>query len=237
MVEGSKLTTDIAHYDVIVTGASGLIGVELCRHLIDRGLKVASLDLKAGEDLGSSKFLEDFFAKNKADALINLFAMNEHISQKTSLASSLRDFQISELDNYFHVNVSILFGVCRAYAVNNEKGSIVNFSSIYGVRQPKKTLYDGGLKHIGYSLSKAAVIALSEYLAIELAPNIRVNTIVPGGIQNNQSEEFIARYSNNCLMGRMGRVSDLFGIIDYLISSQSEYTTGSLFRVDGGWLL
>jgi NAD(P)-dependent dehydrogenase (short-subunit alcohol dehydrogenase family) len=223
--------------DVIVTGSLGRIGPELCDHFKSKGLKLIELDLGLGHDLTNEKWVAEFFLNNHANALINLFAMNEHIAVGGTMAKSIMDFSLEGFDKYLHVNLTTLFSVCRQFAFNNQNSSILNFSSIYGVRAPNPNLYEGGYKHIGYSVSKAGVIALSEYLALVLAPSIRVNTIIPGGVISNQSNDFIVRYSEKCPMGRMSKPQDLFGAVDLLISDSASYITGVTLPIDGGWLI
>ena len=133
------------------------------------------------------------------------------------------------------INLTTLFSVCREYSRDNDKGNIINFSSIYGITSPNKNLYDNDEKHIGYSVSKMGVIMLSKHLATHLAPNIRVNTVCLGGIENKQSEKFKERYSKYTPMGRMMKLEETAGIIEFLISEKSTYTTGTEFKIDGGW--
>ena len=90
-------------------------------------------------------------------------------------------------------------------------------------------------KHIAYGVSKEAVINLTKYLAIHLAPNIRVNCVVPGGIKNNQDTKFIKKYSNLTPMKRMMEKTELNGLIDYLCGKNSTYVTGSVLVCDGGY--
>lgn len=224
-------------YDVILTGSSGRIGSELLTLLGEAGLTVKAVDLSLGDDLGDEKYVDELFKKNRASSLVNLFALNEHISKNATQAETIWDFSLSDIDNYLHTNITTLFSACRTFAKYNESASIVNFSSIYGVVTPKPDLYDGYLKHIGYPVSKSAVINLTEYLAICLAPKIRVNTVVPGGVLSEQSPEFIERYSKKCPMGRMALPEDLVGIVKLLIGNESSYITGATFNVDGGWVL
>ena len=74
-----------------------------------------------------------------------------------------------------------------------------------------------------------------KFLATHLAPNIRVNCIAPGGVENNQNPEFISKYSKHKTMKRMMLKNELNGIVDYLCGSDSSYVTGSTFVIDGGW--
>jgi len=220
-----------------MTGSSGRIGSELLALLTEAGLTVKPVDLTLGDDLGDERYVDDLFKKNRATSLVNLFALNEHISKGAKQAKTIWDFPLSDIDHYLHTNITTLFSVCRGFAKYNETASIVNFSSIYGVVTPKPDLYDGYLKHIGYPVSKSAVITLTEYLAVCLAPKIRVNTVVPGGVLSEQSPEFIERYSKKCPIGRMALPEDLLGIVKLLIGNESSYITGATFNVDGGWVL
>jgi NAD(P)-dependent dehydrogenase (short-subunit alcohol dehydrogenase family) len=224
-------------YDVILTGSSGRIGSELLPLLQKIGLTIKPVDLSLGDDLGDEKYVDELFKNNRASNLVNLFALNEHISKSATQAKTIWDFSLSDIDHYLHTNITTLFSVCRGFAKYNETASIVNFSSIYGVVTPKPDLYDGYLKHIGYPVSKSAVIDLTKYLAICLAPKIRVNTVVPGGVLSEQSPEFIERYSNKCPMGRMALAEDLIGVVKLLIGNEASYITGATFNVDGGWVL
>ena len=62
-----------------------------------------------------------------------------------------------------------------------------------------------------------------------------MNTVVPGGVENGHSTLFVERYANRTPLGRMGHVSDLGGMICFLMSDLSSYSTGQMFFVDGGW--
>jgi NAD(P)-dependent dehydrogenase (short-subunit alcohol dehydrogenase family) len=133
-------------------------------------------------------------------------------------------------------NVTALFSVCREFAKYNPVSSIVNFTSTYGLGSPHPNMYpEGREKHIAYGVSKAAVIQLTRHLAVYLAPNIRVNCIAPGGIENGQDLSFIEKYNQNVPLGRMGKVNEVSGLVEFLISDKSSYCTGGVYPVDGGW--
>ena len=166
--------------------------------------------------------------------MINLFAMMHHVDGRQD-KSTLFDISLDSFNDYLNINLTSLFSVCREFARNNDQGSIVNFSSHYGVVAPSPEIYDNEEKHIGYSVSKAGVIMLSKHMAAHLAPNIRVNTIIPGGFDNAQDPRFKKKYSKKTLLGRMMRVEEIYGMVEYLISDASSYTTGAEFVIDGGW--
>jgi NAD(P)-dependent dehydrogenase (short-subunit alcohol dehydrogenase family) len=64
---------------------------------------------------------------------------------------------------------------------------------------------------------------------------MRVNCIVPGGVENGQSQEFIDAYSKHTPMGRMAKVEEICGLVEFLISDKASYCTGGVYPVDGGW--
>ena len=219
---------------VIVTGAEGLIGKSICSTLEKNGHTILKVDLSLGHNLTDEKFVKDYFIKNKANALVNLFALNHHIENGNS-NNTLLDITLESFKEYLDINLIALLSVCREFARNNKQGSIVNFSSTYGVTSPRLDLYNNEQKHIGYSVSKAGVLMLTKHLATHLAPNIRVNTIVPGGVEHTQDDEFKNRYSAQTPLGRMMNVEEVYGAVEYLISDKSSYVTGTEIKIDGGW--
>ena len=219
---------------VIVTGSEGLIGKSLCDSLEKHNHSVLRIDLSLGHDLTDEKFVKDYFIKNNANALVNLFALNHHIKNGNS-NNNLLDITLESFKNYLDINLTALLSVCREFARNNKQGSIVNFSSTYGVTSPRLDLYNNEQKHIGYSVSKAGVLMLTKHLATHLAPDMRVNSIIPGGVEHTQDDEFKNKYSIQTPLGRMMNVEELYGAVEYLISEKSSYVTGTEIKVDGGW--
>ncbi len=217
---------------IIITGSSGLIGSEVTS-FFNKTDKVIECDLSLGHDVNNEDFVKKFFRKNKAEYLINLFALNHHI--ENSGGDKLFDVSLESFDTYLKVNLTALFSVCREFAKNNTKGSIVNFSSTYGCGSPIPSMYVDGEKHIGYGVSKAGVIQMTKHLATHLAPDIRVNSITPGGVKFKQDKDFIKRYSDHTPMKRMMNVNELNGLLNFLCSEESSYMTGENVKVDGGW--
>lgn len=121
-------------------------------------------------------------------------------------------------------------------------GSIIQTASIYGVCAPDQRIYEGS-NYLGgaintpaaYSVSKAAVIGLTQHLASYWgAQGIRVNTLTPGGMESGQNSTFMQNYSKRVPMGRMGQPSELVGALIFLASEASSYVTGQNLIVDGG---
>jgi NAD(P)-dependent dehydrogenase (short-subunit alcohol dehydrogenase family) len=225
----------ISEKKIIIAGSEGLLGNEISEYFESIGSEVVRIDLKLGHDLTDEKTVIDIMTNNKlADVLITPFVINPQPNEESFDVFNL---PLSSLEQYLKVNLLSLFSVCREFAKNCENNaSIINFSSTYGVRSPKHFIYpDDFTKHIGYSITKSGVIGLTKYLSTYLAPKIRVNAIVPGGVENGQDEQFIKSYSSNTPMNRMMQKEEINGICKYLASDDSSYSTGSLFNVDGGW--
>jgi NAD(P)-dependent dehydrogenase (short-subunit alcohol dehydrogenase family) len=219
---------------IIITGSEGYLGSSLCK-FFKKKYKILKLDIKLGHDLTDEKFVKKWFKDNKSNYLINCFALNDHVNSKRK-NNTLFEFPLSSFSNYLNVNLTSLFSVCREFARNNKQGSIVNFSSYLGLVSPRPDIYGDSHKDIGYTISKFGVIGMTKYLAVHLAPKIRVNCISPGGIRQNQSKEFIKKYSKLTPMGRMMEKEELNGLVDYLCSDKSTYATGENFVMDGGYV-
>jgi len=218
---------------IIITGSEGLIGKQLVNFL-SRQNQILKLDTKLGHDLTNEKFVKKWFKNNKAPCLINCFALNDHVDANRK-KQTLFNISLESFSKFLEINLTALFSVCREYAKNNKKGSIVNFSATTGIVSSRPDLYDGSHKHVGYSVSKAGVTMLTKFLATHLAPNIRVNCVAPGGVQHNQGKEFIKKYSKHTPLKRMMKKTELNGLIEFLISEKSSYVTGSTMIIDGGW--
>lgn len=115
--------------------------------------------------------------------------------------------------------------------------SVINVSSIYGAWGPDMSLYEGTAigNAAGYAASKGGLNQLTRWLATTLAPDIRVNSISPGGVLRGQPESFVKRYEARTPMKRMAREDDMCGAVAYLATDLSEYVTGQDIAVDGGW--
>ncbi len=147
----------------------------------------------------------------------------------------------SHLKGAFLVSQEFIRAARRA---KQDHGSIINISSIYGVVTPDQSIYDfmrkGGtpfFKPVAYSVAKSGMLNFTRWLAEYGAPHhIRVNTLVLGGVFNNQPKEFIIEYNKRTPLGRMARKDEYNGAILFLASPRaSSYVTGSMLVADGGW--
>jgi NAD(P)-dependent dehydrogenase (short-subunit alcohol dehydrogenase family) len=221
--------------NLVITGSEGLIGRELTRHFENR-FSILRLDLDLGHDLTSDAFVSRWFAKNRE--LYGMIVAHAFNPVPTSGAHRIEpiDVSLDELRRYFEVNSTSVFNVCRHFIGNNTGGSIVNISSLYGVLSPRHDIYRDFVKPIGYSLSKAAVIAMGKYMAAYYAPQFRFNTVVLGGVSDPaQDATFVSNYSRNVPMGRLMKLNEVLSVFDFLLDDRSSYVTGSEVVVDGGW--
>lgn len=218
---------------VIITGSEGIVGSAVPAYL-SNSYDLEKVSLRFGQDLTDESFVKDYFKKTKAEYLVNCFGFDDHIDANKK-NETLFDVSLDSIKKYLSLNVVALLSVCREFAKSRVTKGIVNISSIYGMVSPLPSLYNDTQKHIGYSVSKGAVIQLTRHLAVHLAPRIRVNCIILGGVLDKQSNEFKERYSEFTPLKRMMDKNEVGGLVEYLCSDKSTYMTGAMIPLDGGW--
>lgn len=88
----------------------------------------------------------------------------------------------------------------------------------------------------GYAAIKGGLINLTRYMASYFGPHkVRVNTVSPGGIFDNQNISFVENYEKKVPLRRMGLPEDITPSVSFLLSDESKYITGQNLIVDGGW--
>ena len=160
--------------------------------------------------------------------------------------ATTEEYSLSEWRKIMSVNIDGMFLVAQAVGKQMQKqqtgGSIVQTASIYGIVSSDKRIYEGSF-YLGrqisnpavYSTSKAAVVGLTRYLAANWGDHgIRVNALVPAGVESGQNDMFKSRYSAWVPLGRMAKASEMIGALVYLASDASSYVTGHCLVVDGG---
>jgi NAD(P)-dependent dehydrogenase (short-subunit alcohol dehydrogenase family) len=158
-----------------------------------------------------------------------------------------RRFEYVEKDDLM-ANISLHLGgyyaMTKAVALRmveqEHSGSIVNFSSIYGIQAPDFSVYDQTemTSPVEYSIIKAGILNFTRYLASYLGQDeIRVNSVSPGGVFNDQDQRFIENYEREVPLGRMAEPHEISGAIVYLLSDAASYVTGHNLVVDGGWTI
>jgi len=174
---------------------------------------------------------------------------NNAASKSTDLDAffaSTEEYSLAEWRKIMAVNVDGMFLVAQAVGKQMQKqgagGSIIQTASIYGIVSSDKRIYEGSF-YLGrqisnpavYSTSKAAVVGLTRYLAANWGDaGIRVNALVPAGVESGQNDTFKSRYSARVPLGRMARADEMVGALVYLASDASSYVTGHCLVVDGG---
>lgn len=183
----------------------------------------------------------------RIDILINNAANNPKVEDKQSQTwSRLENFALSVWDADLRVGLTGAFLCSRIFGAEMAKrksGVILNIASDLAVIAPDQRLYrvDGvpddqqPVKPVTYSVIKTGLLGLTRYLATYWNDaNVRVNAISPGGVFNNQPDEFLNRLTQLIPMGRMARRDEYQGAILFLCSDASSYMTGTNLIIDGG---
>ncbi len=142
-----------------------------------------------------------------------------------------------DFDNIIDVNLKGVFNCCKAVTpsmVSRQSGKIINVSSMWG--------QVGASCEVAYSAAKAGVIGLTKALAKELAPSgITVNCVAPGLIEtsmnSNLTIEAISDFVEDIPLGRMGSADEVAAAIEFLASEKSDYITGQVLGINGGFVV
>lgn len=244
----------------IVTGGAGLLGESMCRALHEYGANVAIADVdkeassELEDELGDGcKFVKTDITSEKSiestiedveenfgtvDILVNnAYPRNEKYGCKyedITLESWKENIDL-HLNGYFNITKKV-----SERMMEEENGVIINIGSIYGIQAPDFDIYENleMTSPAEYSAVKGGILNFTRYLASYLSDyNIRVNSISPGGVFNDQKEEFVENYEDKVPLGRMGEPEDIQGAIVFLASDASSYVTGHNLVVDGGWTI
>jgi 3-oxoacyl-[acyl-carrier protein] reductase len=240
---------------ILVTGSSRGIGAGIVLGFANKGFRTVINYSKSGEEAATLQkqvakiagrenvllikadvsnrsevrgmFDEIIRTFGRVDALVNNAGVNKD--------GPFLEMTDEQWQNVIGVNLTGTFICSQEFALHfkGEAGNIINISASTGIR--------GRKNGCNYCASKAGVINLTKCLALELAPKIRVNCIVPGYIE---TEEVMTRYKLDrkenfaaavatIPMGRMGTAEDIFSMAEYLVGN-SGYITGQNFFVNGG---
>lgn len=235
---------------IIVTGGNGLLGREIISKIRIEGAFCINVDInhETSEDLSLIKC--DITDTNSVDACIRLIIdkyqkidglVNNAYPRTSDWGDKFEDINYQswqknvdfQLNSYFYFTQQV-----SKFMTEQKEGSIINMSSVYGIVGPDFTVYNGTTMTMpaAYSAIKGGVINFTRYLASYLGKyNIRVNSISPGGIFDNQNPVFVANYNEKVPMKRMGLPEDISPSVVFLLSDGAKYITGQNLAVDGGW--
>lgn len=233
----------------LVTGASSGIGRATAVRLAADGLVVVGLDRDADglaetaaavADAGSRlvPLVADLTAPDRIDELVASAGDLDVVVNAggTCTYRRLADTTVADLDRMLAVNVVGTFAVCRAAAPGlvRRRGAIVNVASAAGL--------NGRAYLAAYSASKGAVVALTRSLAVELAPDVRVNAVCPSAVDTPMVRDLAppadadpARLARHpMLSGRRATAEEVAAAIAHLASPEAGSTTGTAYLLDGG---
>jgi 3alpha(or 20beta)-hydroxysteroid dehydrogenase len=232
----------------IITGGAQGQGAEEARRLVAEGARVVIADIADAEasalaaDLGQSAVSVHHDVAEPGDwlSIIDLAERLGGLHGLVNNAGYFRPRTIAETDaalmeRHFRVNqLGTLLGIkySAGLIARSGGGSIVNISSVAGMRSAPGA--------IAYSSTKWAVRGISKAAAAELAPKkIRVNCVCPGLVKTSMANEMpeVDRFASMIPLGRMAEVEDVAGIVLFLLSDEAAYITGAEIAVDGGTLV
>jgi len=183
----------------------------------------------------------------RVDILVNNAANNPKMENKAEVEfSRLENFPVDQWEADLAVGLKGAFlcsQVIGAEMARRKQGVIVNIASDLAVIAPDQRLYrKPGLpaekqpvKPVTYSVVKTGLIGLTRYLATYWADcGIRVNAISPGGVYNNQPDDFVERLTQLIPLGRMANANEYQAAVLFLCSDASAYMTGANLVIDGG---
>ena len=217
------------HYDIIINYYKSEKEAYQLKKIIEKEYEVSCLCIKA--DISKESEIEKMFetVKNnfeKIDVLIN----NAGITLETLIEEKNKE----SFDQIMNTNLIGPFLCSKYFSKLMSQGTIVNVSST--------NAFDGHPMTIEYDASKSALLSLTRNLAIQYAPNIRVNAVVPGWIKTDMSKiedkelekAFVEEECNHILLHRYAEAIEIANVVYFLASPESSYINASFIVADGG---
>lgn len=209
--------------------SSAASALELENELNALGVKSKGYQSNAANFDESQKLVEDVLADfGTVDILIN----NAGVTKDNLLMRMSEE----DYDKVIEINLKSVFNMTKAVQktmLKNRKGSIINMSSVVGVK--------GNAGQANYAASKAGMIGFTKSIALELGSrNIRCNAIAPGFIETEMTaklnEDVVKGWRESIPLKRGGSPEDVANVCVFLASDMSAYVTGQVINVDGGML-
>lgn len=246
----------------LVTGGGGLLGTAVCRGLAEHGAHVVVTDIRqeVAEQLASSITEDGLSAEARAldvgsesavaGAIQELAGKHARIDILVNMAffysgAPWEQITTEQWEKGMRVTLTGAFLIgreCAKVMKAARRGSMIQFSSMYGVVSPDPRMYPPryNVNPIDYGVAKAGVLQMVRYQAIMLAPhNVRVNAIVPGPFPYPWSQgadtEFVEKLAGKVPLGRVGNAAEIAGAVIFLASDAASFITGTQIVVDGGW--
>jgi NAD(P)-dependent dehydrogenase (short-subunit alcohol dehydrogenase family) len=243
----------LANKTAIVTGAAHGIGLAIAELFAEQGawVLVADVDRDAGESVaanireagGQGAFLPtDVTSLEQIERAVSLAAeRSNRIDVLVNNAAHLGDWfdvQVAvpeQWDQSFAVTLKGAASFTRSvlpWMVPHKNGSIINISSIQGIRGARSSAVYTSMKH--------ALVGLTRSTACDFGPHgIRANAICPGPIRTRisppEGSELHQRQISKTMLGRTGDPREVAWAAVFLASDESSYITGTTLEVDGGW--
>jgi pteridine reductase len=232
----------------IITGAAKRIGEAITRELHKAGMDVILHFNTSKEDIDNlvlelnkirpdSAFIVQADLQKRdcyADLIKQAYMINQRLDVLINNAAvffptPLEDLTFEQWDKMININLSAPLFLAQAAAIHlkEAQGCIINLADIHADRPlPKYTVY---------SISKAALIMLTQAMARELAPHVRVNAISPGAIFWSEyiGKDKQTEILNKTLLKKQGSGMDIAKAVRYLVFD-ANYTTGQVLVIDGG---
>jgi NAD(P)-dependent dehydrogenase (short-subunit alcohol dehydrogenase family) len=223
----------------VVSGGAGAIGGAICARLAEAGAVVWSIDREAAAgtvrhiaaDVRDRTALTAAAARIESDGGPIDVLINAHGLQIRKSAMECTDADLAEI---FDVNLAGAWRLCQVFAggLRSRRGSIVNIASINGILAAKTGA--------AYGVSKAALIHFTRVLALELAPDVRVNAIAPTVVRSAMTADLFANpeYERAKIaaipLGRIPSADDIAASAVAMASDAMGFVTGQVLSVDGG---
>ncbi|MDO3642474.1 oxidoreductase [Mucilaginibacter sp. L3T2-6] len=233
----------------VVTGGNGLLGAHIVKTLKQRGCEVIAADInisKNADDCLALDITDEDSVKGGVDYILKKYGkidgwVNNAYPRTVDWGDKLEDIKIESWRRNVDMHLNGYFLCCQV-VLNKMKsqgyGSLINMSSIYGLVGPDFSVYNNTEMTMpaAYSAIKGGINNLTRYLAAYYGPHqVRVNSVSPGGIFDNQPKQFVESFSNKVPLRRMGTPDDISPCIAFLLSDDARYITGQNILIDGGW--
>ena len=226
---GAAIALEFAknNYDIIINYLNSKEQANILKETILKNYNVRALVIKADVS-------DEAQVKMMVQAAFNTFGAIDVLVNNAGIAidSLVEDKTVENFEKILKVNLIGAFSCARECAkIMKEGSSIINISSTNAVNQYYPYSLD-------YDASKAGLLSLTNNLAVEYSPKIRVNAVMPRWINTQINKEldkeYIAAESRKILLGRFAEPEEIANVVYFLATPQASYINGSIIRVDGG---